>query len=53
MLSHERQLLDCDYSVHGAHEGPSASAFAVVPEECCYHGKDHAVGKQDQDPVFR
>ena len=25
----------------------------MVSEERCYHGKDHAVGEQDQDPAFR
>ena len=53
VLSREQQLLDGDSPFHGAYEDPSAAAFTMVSEECRHHGKNHAVGKQDQNPAFR
>ena len=53
MLSHEQQLLDSYYPVHGAYEGPSFAAFPMESKEFRYHGKNHAAGEQDQDPAFR
>lgn len=53
MLSHERQLLGCDYPFYCAYENPPSAAFSMVSKECRDHGEDHAIGKPNQDSAFR